>query len=365
MTHRLYTIVAELTYRCPLRCLYCSNPVDFARARDELNTDQWSEVFRRGAALGALQLHLSGGEPALRPDLPELIRAARAAELYVNLITAGTLLNDRKLAEWRECGLDHIQLSIQDSDRETAETVAGVQCFDKKLAAARQIRNAGFPLTLNVVLHRLNIDHIPALIELAAGLGADRLELANTQYYAWAMRNRAALLPTRDQYDRAEAAVRAARESCKGKLEIAFVRADYFADRPKACMGGWANSYVCITPTGAVLPCHAASVIPGLRFDNVRERPLDEIWRDSPALNAFRGEDWMLEPCRSCPDKNKDFGGCRCQAFMLTGDGRAADPVCSLSPRHNQVLDAISEPVIHRGEILYRDAANSRRIASV
>jgi len=366
MNPRLYTIVAELTYRCPLRCLYCTNPLDFAAEHHELTTRQWSDVFRQATALGALQLHLSGGEPTLRPDLPELIAAARGADLYVNLITGGTLLNERKLCEWRECGLDHIQLSLQDSEREAAETVAGVRCFDKKLEAARMIRHAGLPLTLNVVLHRWNIGRISELVDLARKLGADRLELANTQYYAWAMQNRAALLPSREQYDRAEREVRIAREKCHGQLEIAFVRADYHADRPKPCMGGWANNYLCITPTGAVLPCHAASVIPHMRFDNVREQPLAEIWRNSTALNAFRGDDWMIEPCRSCPNRKVDFGGCRCQAFMLTGDARAADPVCSLSPLHQVVVEASSGnsgwTPVPSSELVYRDAANSKRL---
>ncbi len=309
-----------------------------------------------------MQLHLSGGEPTLRSDLPELIRAARAADLYVNLITAGTLLDQHKLEELRQCGLDHIQLSLQDAEREAAEMIAGVRCFEKKLAAANLIRAAGFPMTLNFVLHRHNIERIPEIAALAAELGADRLELANTQYYAWAMENRAELMPARDQYFRAEDDVRAARETFRGRLEIAFVRADYFADRPKPCMGGWANSYLCITPTGRALPCHAAAIIPGLRFDNVRDRRLDQIWSDSPALNAFRGEDWMLEPCRSCPDRKRDFGGCRCQAFMLTGDARAADPVCALSSAHQAVVDAQQGGDSSGRNLVYRDAANSRRL---
>jgi pyrroloquinoline quinone biosynthesis protein E len=360
MTHRLYTVVAELTYRCPLRCLYCSNPLDFAAARDELTTAQWANVFRQAAALGALQLHLSGGEPTLRADLPELVRAARDADLYVNLITAGTLLDDPKLDQLRASGLDHIQLSLQDSDRDAAEMVAGTRCFERKLAVAAMIRKHGFPLTLNVVLHRHNLARVPELIELALELGADRLELANTQYYGWALQNRAALLPTRDQNETAEQVIRAAREQYRDKLEIAFVRADYFADRPKACMGGWAQSYLCITPSGAALPCHAATAIRGLNFDNVRDSPLADIWNSSPALNAFRGEDWMIEPCRSCPNRKTDFGGCRCQAFILTGDARAADPVCSLSPAHEIVTRAFDAP--RDGHLVYRDATNSRRL---
>lgn len=362
MSHRLYTVVAELTYRCPLQCLYCSNPIEFAAARDELTIAQWAGVFRDAAALGALQLHLSGGEPTLRPDLEELIKAARGADLYVNLITAGTLLDRDKLDRWRDSGLDHIQLSIQDSDRETAEIIAGVRSFDKKLSSAKLIREAGFPLTLNIVLHRLNIGRIPKMVDLAIELGADRLELANTQYYAWALKNRGALIPTRAQNDNAEEFVRAARERHREELEIAFVRADYFSDRPKPCMGGWANNYLCITPRGDVMPCHAASVIPGLRFENVRERGLADIWQNSSALNAFRGDDWMIEPCRSCPNKENDFGGCRCQAFLLTGNASATDPVCSLSPEHQKVIDVVRNGGPKPG-LTYRNAANSRRLS--
>jgi len=362
MIPRLYTVVAELTYRCPLRCLYCSNPIEFANSCAELTTDEWARVFRDAAALGALQLHLSGGEPALRPDLRELVRAARAADLYVNLITSGAPLDERRLAELRADGLDHIQLSIQDTDRESAELVAGARSFERKLSAAGMIRRAGFPLTLNVVLHRFNIERVAEMAELAAALGADRLELANAQYYGWAMLNRAILMPSREQYDRAELAVREMRERLRGKIEIVFVRADYFADRPKPCMGGWARSYVCITPSGFVLPCHAAAMIGSLRFDNVRDRPLEEIWRDSAALNAFRGEDWMEEPCRSCANRTIDFGGCRCQAFMVAGDARAADPVCSLSPFHHRVSAALSASETR--EPVYRNALNSRRLCA-
>jgi len=361
---RLYTVVAELTYRCPLRCVYCSNPLEFAAMRDELSTGQWIEVFRQAATLGAMQLHLSGGEPVLRADLPDLIREARAAELYVNLITGGTLLNERNLSQFRDCGLDHIQLSVQDSDRDAAEIVAGARSFDRKLAVAAMIRTAGFPLTLNVVLHRFNIGRIPELIALASDIGAERLELANTQYYAWAMENRASLLPSHEQNQRAEGIVREARERCRGKLEIAFVRADYFGEEPKACMGGWGNSYVCINPAGEVLPCHAAKVIPNLVFDNVCDRGLSEIWTDSPALNAFRGDDWMIEPCRSCPRKTIDFGGCRCQAFMVAGDARVADPVCPLSPAHQAIVDAIAAGDSSSARLLYRDSKNSRSLVS-
>ena len=304
---RPYTLVAELTYRCPLRCLYCSNPVDFHRSRDELSTDEWQRVFSEAAELGVMQLHLSGGEPVLRDDLVELIRHARACDLYINLITGGTLLDEDKLRRFRAAGLDHIQLSIQGASRESAETIAGVRSHQKKLEVARLVGKIGFPLTLNVVIHRLNIAEVPELIRIALELGANRLELANTQFYAWAAENRRALMPTREQYDRAEEIAREAIAKYRGTLEIAFVQNDYLTGEPKPCMGGWGRSYMCINPAGEVMPCHAAAVIPGLRFESVRDGALGKIWCYSPAMNAFRGDDWMLEPCRSCAAKGNRF----------------------------------------------------------
>jgi pyrroloquinoline quinone biosynthesis protein E len=331
--------------------------------RDELSTEQWCRTFSEAADLGVVQLHLSGGEPVVRKDLSALIRHAQACDLYTNLITGGTLLTAENLRQFRDCGLDHIQLSLQDSDRQTAELVAGVRSYDKKLAVARLIKEMGFPLTVNVVLHRFNIDHVPELITQAAELGAQRLELANTQYYAWALQNRSALMPTRAQRDRAEEVAREARARYRGKMEIAFVQVDYFSEEPKACMGGWARTYMCITPTGEVLPCHAAHVIPGLRFDSVRHQSLATIWQRSPALNAFRGEDWMQEPCRSCPRKTVDFGGCRCQAFLLAGDAAATDPVCRLSPHHDVVLEAVAVAEQDNPPFIYRDRRNSERLS--
>ena len=361
---RPYTLVAELTYRCPLRCLYCSNPLAFHAMQDELSTEQWCQTFTDAAALGVVQVHLSGGEPLVRHDMPALIRHARQCDLYTNLITGGTLLNEAKLKELRDCGLEHIQLSLQDTRRGPAERVAGLRSYDKKLEVARLITRLGYPLTINVVLHSLNIERVPALIRQAAELGAQRLELANTQYYAWALENRRALLPPRDQYERAEAIARHARKKYKGVLEIAFVKIDYYEDAPKACSGGWARSYMCITPTGEVLPCHAAHAIEQLRFESVKNRPLTEIWSDSPGLNAFRGSDWMQEPCRSCPRREQDFGGCRCQAFLLTGDAAATDPVCKLSPRHEVVVHAAAEQVEDRPHLVYRDRKNSQRLSA-
>jgi pyrroloquinoline quinone biosynthesis protein E len=338
--------------------------VNFHKMQGELSTEQWLTTFSAAADLGVVQLHLSGGEPVVRKDLPELIRHARSCDLYTNLITGGTLLNEESLRQLRDCGLDHVQLSLQDTDRRTAELVAGLRSYSKKLDIARLIKKMGFPLTINVVLHRLNLDHVPALIAQAAERGAQRLELANTQYYAWALENRSALMPTRAQSDQAEAIVREARAWYQGTMEIAFVKVDYFASEPKACMGGWAQSYMCIAPTGEVLPCHAAQVIPGLRFDSVRTQPLATIWEQSPALNAFRGNSWMQEPCRSCPRKTLDFGGCRCQAFLLAGDAAATDPVCRFSPRHDIVLAAVAAAERDNALPIYRDRRNSERLSA-
>jgi PqqA peptide cyclase len=352
---RPYTLVAELTYRCPLRCVYCSNPVDFHRSRNELSTGEWQRAFSQAAELGVMQLHLSGGEPVVRADLVELIQHARTNDLYTNLITGGTLLDESKLMRFREAGLDHIQLSIQGATRGSAEIVAGIRSHQKKLEVAELIRKVGFPLTLNVVIHRLNIAEVPRLITLALELGADRLELANTQFYAWAAENRRALMPTREQYDRAEEIAREAIAKYRGTLEIAFVQNDYLSGEPKPCMGGWGRSYMCINPTGEVMPCHAASVIPELRFESVRESTLEKIWRDSPAMNAFRGDDWMMEPCRSCVRKEIDFGGCRCQAFMLAGNAAEADPICRLSPHHG-IVESMREVSADNYPLVYRDA---------
>ncbi len=359
---RPYTLVAELTYRCPLRCPYCSNPINLQLVKTELTTEQWCRVFSEAAELGVVQLHLSGGEPVVRKDLPALIRHARHCDLYTNLITGGTLLTEDSLRQFRDCGLDHVQLSIQDTERDTAELIAGVRSYDRKLEAARLIKKLGFPLTLNVVIHRYNIAHVPELIALGAELGAQRLELANSQYYSWALENRNALLPTQAQRDEAASIAREARERYRGTMEIVFVQVDYLTTEPKPCMGGWARTYMCITPTGEVLPCHAAHTIPNLHFDNVQHQSLTTIWRESSALNAFRGDAWMQEPCQSCPKKATDFGGCRCQAFLLTGDAAATDPVCHLSPRHDVVVDAVAAAEQGDAPLVYRDQKNSERL---
>ncbi|WP_437569840.1 pyrroloquinoline quinone biosynthesis protein PqqE [Sorangium sp. So ce542] len=338
--HRPYTLIAELTYRCPLRCPYCSNPMELEGAAGELSTEAWCRVFAEAAELGVMQLHLTGGEPLARRDLEALVRAARGAGLYTNLITSGVPLARERLAALRAAGLDNVQLSVQDADPERADRIAGYAAFDHKLAVAAWVKAEGLPLTVNVVLHRENIDHVPAIVALAERLGADRLELANTQYLGWALANRDALLPTKDQLERAFAIASAARERLLGRMEMVFVTPDYYATLPRACMDGWARRYLHIAPDGLVLPCHAAHTIPGLRFESVRDRPLAWIWREAPSMNRFRGDAWMAEPCRGCERREADFGGCRCQAYHLTGDAAATDPACSLSPAHGIVEEA-------------------------
>jgi pyrroloquinoline quinone biosynthesis protein E len=331
---RPYTLVAELTYRCPLRCAYCSNPVQLADLGQELDTATWQETFAQAEALGAVQLHLTGGEPLLRDDLESLVARASQLGLYTNLITSAVPLTRERLAELKRRGLSCVQISLQGTRGQDAVHSTGRDWLEPKLQAARWVRELDLSLTLNVVLHRENIEQIPELVELAARLGAERLELANTQYLGWALLNRAALLPSRAQIEHARVQAQAARERFAGKMEILFVLPDYHASRPRACMDGWARRYIVVSPDGCVLPCHQARSIPELHFERVVDRPLAEIWRDSPALAAFRGEAFMQEPCRSCDRRSIDFGGCRCQAFALTGDAAATDPACSLSPRH-------------------------------
>jgi PqqA peptide cyclase len=339
-TPRPYTLIAELTYRCPLRCVYCSNPVERPDLRAELDTATWLEVIEQAEALGVMQLHLSGGEPLLRDDLEALVAKARGKGLYTNLITSAVPLARERLVALRDAGLDAVQISVQGTREADAERSAGGRFLAQKLDAARAARELGLPLTLNVVLHRDNLEQVPALIELAERLGADRLELANTQYLGWALENRAALLPGAGQLERARAVADAARERLAGRMEILFVLPDYFAGRPRACMGGWANRYLLVTPDGLVLPCHQATTIAGLRFERVTDRPLARIWAESEALRAYRGALDLREPCASCELRRVDFGGCRCQAFALTGDAAATDPACSLSPHHALVAGA-------------------------
>jgi pyrroloquinoline quinone biosynthesis protein E len=337
---RPYTLVAELTYRCPLACGYCSNPLDLARHAAELDTAAWRRVFADAAALGVLQVNLTGGEPLVRPDLEALVAAAHGHELYVNLITSGIPADAGRLAALRAAGLASVQLSIQDVEPDGAAWIAGRADLDAKLATAAAARALGLPLTLNVVLHRGNIDRVSAFVALAEQIGAERLELANTQYLGWALANRDALLPSADAVSAARELARQARERLRGKIEILFVRPDYYADRPRGCMDGWARRYIVVTPDGVALPCHQALSITSLAFESVRDRPLTELWRDGAGFRAFRGDAWMPDPCRSCDERHRDFAGCRCQAFALTGDAGATDPACALAPRHDLVREA-------------------------
>jgi len=340
---RPYTLVAELTYRCPLRCVYCSNPLDYADHRDALSTADWLRVFREAEALGVVQLNLTGGEPLIRDDLETLVEGARALDLYTNLITSGIPCTRERLARLRACGLDNVQVSVQDVRAPESDRIAGLRSFERKLEVARLVKELGLPLTINVVLHRENLDRVAEIIALGESLHADRLELANTQYLGWALPNRRALLPTREQLDRAREVARAARERLRGSMELLFVIPDYYSEFPKACMDGWARRFIVVSPDGLALPCHAAHTLPGLSFDRVQDRSLEEIWQHSDAFNAYRGEAWMPEPCRSCDRRAADFGGCRCQAFHLTGNAAATDPVCSLAPDHGLIEAARGE----------------------
>jgi pyrroloquinoline quinone biosynthesis protein E len=336
-------LVAELTHRCPLKCPYCSNPLEMARASQELPTADWSRVFTEAAALGILHLHLSGGEPMVRGDLPALVRAAADAGLYTNLITSGVLLDEKRLAALLEAGLDHIQLSFQHADQEQAERIGGMPgAHAKKIEAAGRIKAAGLPLTCNFVIHRQNARDVADMIALAADLGAERVEIAHTQYYGWGLLNQDALLPDIAEMDAASAAVMAGRSRHRGGMAIDYVTPDYHADRPKPCMGGWARRFIVITPTGKALPCHAAETIPGLSFADLRTTSLAEIWNTDPAFLRFRGTAWMPEPCQGCVFKEEDWGGCRCQALALAGDASVTDPVCAQSPFHQSLKTFIA-----------------------
>jgi len=338
------TLIAELSYRCPLHCPYCSNPMEIGaeKYRRELATEDWTRTFREARALGVLQLALTGGEPMLRRDLVELCAASRDAGLYSSLITAGTLFTRHTAKALKSAGLDHVQISIQSPDREENDRIAGNRSFEKKIAAARFAKELEFPLTINCVLHRQNLDRIEEVLELALDLRAQRLELANTQYYGWAVANQEALIPSREQLRRGEEAVERFRERVGPKVQVLWVLPDFYEELPKPCMGGWGRTSMVVAPNGDVMPCQAASTIPGLEFDNVRDHPLEWIWSESEAFARFRGTDWMQEPCCSCPlgRQEEDWGGCRCQALRLTGDPAATDPVCRLSPHHDRVISA-------------------------
>jgi PqqA peptide cyclase len=330
-------LIAEVTHRCPLHCVYCSNPVQLVATKAELSTEEWIRVFREASRLGVLHLHLTGGEPAARTDLKDLIAGARQAGLYTNLITSGLGLPEARVAELVEAGLDHIQLSFQDSREEPARWIAGAKGHAYKVVLADKIRQLPVAFTVNLVVHRQNLDHIDEMIAFIEQLRPERIEIAHAQYYGWALKNRDTLLPTPQQLENCLRAVEQAQQRLTGKIRIDSVVPDYYARYPKACMGGWGRRLMLIDPSGQALPCHAAGVIPGMEFDNVRQHPLEWIWQESAAFQRFRGEEWMPEPCKSCDRRTEDFGGCRCQALLLTGDATATDPVCSLSPDHHLI----------------------------
>lgn len=360
-------LLAELTYKCPLQCPYCSNPLDFAAAGAELTTEQWIEVFRQGRELGAVQLGFSGGEPLVRQDLEELIRAARDLGYYTNLITSGVGLSEQKVANFREAGLDHIQVSFQASDDSVNAMVSGSEkAFQQKLKMAREVKAQGYPMVLNFVTHRHNIDQIDRIIELCIELEADFVELATCQYYGWGFENRDWLMPSIEQLTFAEARTNHWREELErrgSKMKLIFVTPDYYEERPKACMNGWGSVFLTVTPDGTALPCHSARMLP-IEFAKVTDLGLKEIWYEHPSFNKFRGFDWMQEPCRSCDEKEQDFGGCRCQAYMLTGDAAAADPVCSKSSEHSQIVAArrsdSDRSETESDSFIYRNERNSK-----
>jgi pyrroloquinoline quinone biosynthesis protein E len=362
-------LLAELTYRCPLHCVFCYNPVDFATEPDELSTEDWLRVLREGRELGAVQCGLSGGEPLLRDDLEVIVAEARRLGYYTNLLTSGVGLTEARAKALKDAGLDHVQLSFQDSTREMNDFLSHTKTFALKERVARLIKDQGWPMVMNVVIHRLNIDHIDRIIGMAAEFGAEYLELANTQYYSWAFVNRAELLPTREQLARAEAVTDAWRGRLGDKMRIFFVSPDYHESRPKRCVNGWGRMFLTVTPSGLALPCHTAKMLPGLSFPNVREASLREIWFESEGFNRYRGTGWMKEPCASCDRKEEDLGGCRCQAYMIANDPAAADPVCVKSPHHALVEEAVAQagrsaPGVVEHPLVFRDPANSRRLAS-
>lgn len=363
-------LLAELTYSCPLQCPYCSNPMDFAKVKDELTTEEWINVFKQARKMGATQLGLSGGEPMTRPDLVELIKAARDLGFYTNLITSGVGLNSTKVAEFKEAGLDHIQVSFQASSEDLNNLLAGTDAFKHKIEMAKAVKANGYPMVLCFVTHRQNIDQVDEILDLCIELEADYVELATTQYYGWAMHNRDQLMPMKEQLVRAEAIAHQYQKDQKGKMKIYYVVPDYYEDRPKACMNGWGNIFLTVTPDGTALPCHAARELPGMTLPNVKEMAVKEIWEDSTDFNMFRGFDWMQEPCRSCDEKEKDFGGCRCQAYMLTGDPTNADPVCSKSPHHHLIEEAVEagrlesmKSVIDQKPLVFRNPKNSKHLS--
>ncbi len=359
-------LLAELTYRCPLHCVFCFNPVDYAAAGPELSTDDWLRVLREARELGAVQCGFSGGEPLLRDDLEQLIAEAHRLGFYTNLLTSGVGLTEARAAALRAAGLDHVQLSFQDSTQELNDFLSHTRTFDLKQRVARLIKHNGWPMVMNVVVHRMNIDHIDRIIGMAAELGAEYLELANSQYYSWAHVNREHLLPSREQLQRAEACTQAWRERLGDRMRIFYVVPDYYESRPKKCMNGWGNVFLTVTPDGLALPCHTARMLPGLEFPDVRKVTLQHAWYESPGFTRYRGTAWMKEPCRSCPEQQADLGGCRCQAYMLGGDAAGADPVCDKSPHHATVLEAVRRAQaegVPEQPLVFRNPQESRRLA--
>jgi pyrroloquinoline quinone biosynthesis protein E len=359
---------AEITFRCPLHCLFCYNPVDYARSGAELTTEEWIRTLRQARELGAIQLGISGGEPLMRDDTEAIVAEAHKLGYFTTLLTSGIGLTEQRIRAFREGGLDAIQLSFQDSTRELNDFLSSTKTFELKSKVAKLIKQYDYPMVLNCVLHRLNIDHVGKILEMAEAMGAEQVELANTQYYSWAMVNRDQLMPSREQLQRAEQVTNEFRDRVGNKMKIYFVVPDYYATRPKACMNGWGSVFLNIAADGMALPCHEARMLPGLTFPNVKEHDVRWIWNESPGFNAYRGDSWMKEPCRTCPEKTKDFGGCRCQAFMLTGDATNTDPVCDLSPQHHLITDAVEKaqnpvPSVTVHPIVFRDDKNSRKLS--
>lgn len=361
---------AEITYKCPLHCVFCYNPLDYASTfKSELSTDDWLKVFRQSRDLGAVQLGISGGEPLMRDDVEIMVSEASQMGYYVNLLTSGIGLTEKRISAFKEGGLGQIQLSFQDSTKELNDFLSSTKTFELKSKVAKLIKEHDYPMVLNVVLHRLNIDHMDQILEMAEAMGADHVELANSQYYAWALKNRSYLMPSEEQLRKAEETTNRFREKIGNKMKLYFIVPDYYANRPKACMNGWGSVFLNVAPDGLALPCHEARMLPGLTFPNVRDHDMEWIWNESPAFNAYRGESWMKEPCRSCDDRAKDFGGCRCQAFQLTGDATNTDPVCDKSEHHHVITEQVElaqKPQPPAADIkpiiFYRDDKNSKAL---
>ncbi len=359
-------LLAEVTYRCPLHCAFCYNPTDYDKhTQNELSTEQWINVLRDARKLGALQLGISGGEPLLRDDIEEIVEEAGRLGYYTNLITSGVGLTEKRITAFKAGGLDHIQLSMHDITEEINNFITNTRTFELKKKVAAMIKDHGYPMVLNVVIHRYNIKHVKEILEMAEALGADFVELANTQYYGWSLVNRNQLMPTKEQIDEAEVITNEFRQRVGNKMKVYFVVPDYFSERPKKCMNGWGEVFMIVTANGDVLPCHSARVLPNMVFPNVKANGLGWVWQESPAFNKYRGDDWMKEPCRSCDEKHKDLGGCRCQAFLLSGDAEAADPVCTKSPHRHLIDEAIAnaqKPYLQAQPILFRNDKNSRKL---